>query len=103
MELETLSSTAAGDGWNVTRWTLDEHAGTHIDGAMHATDIKGDMGSYALDYLVSEGEPTPYRLHIRPPSFVNLQVLPDLLKGLKIGDVIAVLGSTDIVLGEVDR
>jgi NADH-quinone oxidoreductase subunit D len=60
---------------------------------------RGQLGYY----LVSEGEPTPYRLHIRPPSFVNLQVLPDLLKGLKIGDVIAVLGSTDIVLGEVDR
>jgi NADH-quinone oxidoreductase subunit D len=60
---------------------------------------RGQLGYY----LVSEGEPMPYRLHIRPPSFVNLQVLPDLLKGLKIGDVIAVLGSTDIVLGEVDR
>ncbi|MDA0837728.1 MAG: NADH-quinone oxidoreductase subunit D [Planctomycetota bacterium] len=60
---------------------------------------RGQLGYY----LVSEGEATPYRLHIRPPSFVNLQVLPDLLKGLKIGDVIAVLGSTDIVLGEVDR
>ena len=35
VELETLSSTAAGDGWNVTRWTLDEHAGTHIDSPFH--------------------------------------------------------------------
>lgn len=54
-------------------------------------------------YIVSENEESPYRFHVRPPSFINLQVLPELLKGLKIGDVIAVLGSTDIVLGEVDR
>ena len=60
---------------------------------------RGQLGYY----LVSQGEPSPYRLHVRGPSFINLQVLPDLLKGLKIGDVVAILGSVDIVLGEVDR
>jgi NADH-quinone oxidoreductase subunit D len=60
---------------------------------------RGQLGYY----LVSDGGTSPYRLHIRGPSFVNLQVLPRLLKGLKIGDVIAILGSVDIVLGEVDR
>ncbi|MBI2194160.1 MAG: NADH-quinone oxidoreductase subunit D [Planctomycetes bacterium] len=60
---------------------------------------RGQLGYY----LVSDGGESPYRLHIRPPSFINLQVLPELLTGLKVGDVIAVLGSVDIVLGEVDR
>ena len=60
---------------------------------------RGQLGYY----LVSQGEPSPYRLHVRGPSFINLQVLPDLLRGLKIGDVVAILGSVDIVLGEVDR
>jgi len=60
---------------------------------------RGQLGYY----LVSDGGSSPYRLHIRGPSFVNLQVLPPVLKGLKIGDLVAILGSVDIVLGEVDR
>lgn len=60
---------------------------------------RGQLGYY----LVSDGGTSPYRLHIRGPSFVNLQVLPPVLKGLKIGDLVAILGSVDIVLGEVDR
>ena len=45
----------------------------------------------------------PYRLHVRAPSFINLAVLQEVLKGWKLADVIAILGSIDIVLGEVDR
>jgi NADH-quinone oxidoreductase subunit D len=54
-------------------------------------------------YLISDGSEYPYRAKLRGPSFVNLQVLPELVRGRKIGDVIAILGSIDIVLGDVDR
>jgi NADH-quinone oxidoreductase subunit D len=54
-------------------------------------------------YMISDGSEYPYRVKLRGPSFVNLQVLPELLRGHKIGDVIAILGSIDIVLGDVDR
>jgi NADH-quinone oxidoreductase subunit D len=60
---------------------------------------KGELGIY----FISDGSEYPWRAKIRGPSFVNLQILPELLRGHKMGDVIAILGSTDIVLGEVDR
>ncbi len=60
---------------------------------------RGWLGSY----IVSDGTDRPYRYHIRPPSFINLQTLSELVRGLKVADVIAVLGSIDFVLGEVDR
>ena len=60
---------------------------------------KGELGFY----LVSDGSPQPYRYHIRAPSFVNLTVLEDMCLGQKVADVIIILGSVDIVLGEVDR
>jgi NADH-quinone oxidoreductase subunit D len=60
---------------------------------------KGELGVY----LISDGSEYPWRAKLRGPSFVNLQVLPELLRGYKMGDVIAVLGSLDFVVGEVDR
>ncbi len=60
---------------------------------------KGELGVY----FISDGSEYPWRAKLRGPSFVNLQILPELLRGHKMGDVIAILGSTDIVLGEVDR
>ena len=54
-------------------------------------------------YLVSDGSANPYRFHLRAPSFINLQILQKALVGFKVADVIAILGSIDIVLGEVDR
>ncbi|HEY7974678.1 MAG TPA: NADH-quinone oxidoreductase subunit D [Ktedonobacterales bacterium] len=54
-------------------------------------------------YMISDGSEYPYRAKLRAPSFNNLQILPELLRGHKIGDVIAILGSIDIVLGDVDR
>lgn len=54
-------------------------------------------------YLVSDGGEKPYRVHVRAPSFINLTILQEILKGVKVADVIAILGSIDIVLGEVDR
>jgi NADH:ubiquinone oxidoreductase subunit D/NADH:ubiquinone oxidoreductase subunit C len=60
---------------------------------------KGELGFY----LVSDGGKNPYRYHIRTPSFVNLGVLGELCRGHKIADVMSILGSIDITLGEVDR
>ena len=54
-------------------------------------------------YLVSDGGVCPHRLHVRAPSFINLAALQDILVGWKVADVVAILGSLDIVLGEVDR
>ena len=60
---------------------------------------KGELGYY----LVSEGGTQPYRVRVRPPSFVNLQALDRMVRGGLIADVVAVIGTLDIVLGEVDR
>jgi NADH-quinone oxidoreductase subunit D len=60
---------------------------------------KGELGVY----LISDGSEYPWRVKLRGPSFVNLQVLPELLRGYKMSDVIAILGSLDFVIGEVDR
>jgi NAD(P)H-quinone oxidoreductase subunit H len=60
---------------------------------------KGELGIY----LVGNDSSSPWRWKIRPPGFVNLQVLPQLIRGMKIADMIAILGSIDIIMGEVDR
>lgn len=60
---------------------------------------KGELGFY----LVSDGTPQPYRYHVRAPSFINLTILEDMCLGQKIADAIIILGSVDIVMGEVDR
>jgi NADH-quinone oxidoreductase subunit D len=60
---------------------------------------KGELGFY----LVSDGSSHPYRLKIRPPSFVNLEALPKMIEGRLLPDVVATIGSLDIVLGEIDR
>ena len=60
---------------------------------------KGELGYY----LVSDGSAHPYRMKIRPPSFVNLQALPQMVEGALVADVIATIGTLDIVLGEIDR
>jgi NADH-quinone oxidoreductase subunit D len=60
---------------------------------------KGELGFY----LISDGSPNPYRYRVRPPSLINLTVLEDLCLGQNVADVVIILGSVDIVLGEVDR
>jgi len=64
--------------------------------------IEGSKGELGV-YFISDGSEYPWRAKLRGPSFVNLQILPELLRGHKMGDTIAILGSFDIVLGEVDR
>lgn len=65
----------------------------HVEGA------RGDLGIY----MVADGNQSPFRMHVRAPSFINLAMLQEMLRGKKMADVIAILGSIDIVLGEVDR
>ncbi|HEX6555700.1 MAG TPA: NADH-quinone oxidoreductase subunit D [Ktedonobacteraceae bacterium] len=60
---------------------------------------KGELGVY----FISDGSEYPWRAKLRGPSFVNLQILPEMLRGHKMSDVVAIIGSLDIVLGEVDR
>ena len=60
---------------------------------------RGELGYF----IISDGTTNPYRVKVRAPSFVNLEVLGELCKGHLVADVIAILGSVDIVLGEVDR
>jgi NADH-quinone oxidoreductase subunit D len=60
---------------------------------------RGELGIY----LVSDGSPRPFRCHVRAPSFANLQALPRMVEGRLIADVVACIGSIDVVLGEIDR
>jgi NADH-quinone oxidoreductase subunit D len=60
---------------------------------------KGELGYY----VVSDGSTQPYRVRVRPPSFINLQSLDKMARGALIADVCAIIGTIDIVLGEVDR
>lgn len=60
---------------------------------------KGELGFY----LVSDGTGRPYRYKVRAPSFINLTPLSDMCRGYKVADVVVILGSIDIVMGEVDR
>jgi NADH-quinone oxidoreductase subunit D len=64
--------------------------------------IESPRGEIAY-YIVSNGTARPYRVHMRTPSFGNLQALPKLLEGTLIADSIASLGSMDFVLGDTDR
>lgn len=71
-------------------------AGDHYG---HAENPKGELGFH----LVSDGGGNPYRYHVRSPSFINLTALEEMCVGHKVADIIVILGSIDIVLGEVDR
>jgi NADH-quinone oxidoreductase subunit D len=60
---------------------------------------KGELGYY----IVSDGSTQPYRVRVRPPSFINLQAFDRMARGSLVADVVAIIGTIDIVLGEVDR
>jgi NADH-quinone oxidoreductase subunit D len=60
---------------------------------------KGELGYY----IISDGSLNPFRVKVRPPTFINLSLVPLISKGHMVADLVAILGSVDIVLGEVDR
>jgi NADH-quinone oxidoreductase subunit D/NADH-quinone oxidoreductase subunit C/D len=64
--------------------------------------VEGPRGELGF-YVVSDGKPNPKRYHVRAPSFINLTSLAQMCKGGKVADAVTILGSVDIVLGEVDR
>ena len=93
---QALDMLPVGDYTSKVPRTLKPAAGevfTRVESA------RGDLGVY----LVSDGSTNPYRLHWRGPSFINLAAVGQMVKGWKIADAVAILGSLDIVLGEVDR
>jgi NADH dehydrogenase I D subunit len=69
------------------------------DAYVSTESARGEMGFF----VASDGGPKPFRMKMRPPSFATLQALPQMIKGSMMADVVAVVGSIDIILGEVDR
>ncbi len=80
---------------NVPRTIRPPAGNTYV----HVESPRGELGCY----LVSDGSPQPLRMHWRPPSFANLSALPSMVVGGLVADVVATLGSIDIVLPDVDR
>ena len=76
--------------------------GFHVPEGETYAAVESPRGALGC-YLVSDGGPKPYRMHIRGPSFVNLQTLPHLMEGGLIADGVAVISSVDPIMGEVDR
>ena len=99
-EGQTQPLTKALREW--TRLILHRHGPgcEAVDGFQ--AEVEGARGWLGY-HLVSDGGTSPYRVHVRAPSFINLAVLGEILKGWKVADAVAILGSIDIVLGEVDR
>jgi NADH-quinone oxidoreductase subunit D len=64
--------------------------------------VEGPRGEHGV-YVVSDGTNRPWRVKMRPPAFLACQALPKLIEGGMIADVIAVIGSSDVVMGDVDR
>jgi NADH-quinone oxidoreductase subunit C/D len=92
-----LEATAGQDYWAGKRpYNFKVPAGAHYG---HAENPKGELGFY----IVSDGTANPYRYHVRAPSFINITALEEMCRGWKIADAIIILGSIDIVLGELDR
>ena len=74
---------------------------SEVNEVYHAIEApKGELGYY---FVGEKGSQNPYRMHIRAPSFINLQALPKMTEGRLLADVIAAIGTLDVVLGEVDR
>ena len=64
--------------------------------------VEGPRGEHGC-YVVSDGTNRPWRVKMRPPSFMAIQALPKIIENGMIADVIAVIGSTDVVMGDCDR
>ena len=83
----------------------EDAIGSTIERCLEARDaICDDAGIAEVEIIVvSDGSTQPYRMRVRPPSFVNLGALDKMCRGALIADVVAIIGTLDIVLGEVDR
>ncbi len=90
-DIETLINHFLGVSW-----------GPVIPPGEALVNIEATKGSNGY-YLISDGNTIPYRVHIRTPSFPHLQTLPLLVRGFMVPDLVAVLGSLDFVMGDVDR
>ena len=76
--------------------------GVHVpEGEVYAA-VESGKGEFGV-YLVSDGTNRPYRCKIRSPGYVHLQALDEMSKGHQLADVVAIIGSMDIVFGEIDR
>jgi NADH dehydrogenase (ubiquinone) Fe-S protein 2 len=73
-----------------------------VDCGTSYTEIEAPKGSMGV-LLCSDGTPKPYRCHIKAPGFLHLQGLNMMVKNLLLADVVAVIGTSDIVFGEIDR
>jgi len=76
--------------------------GMHVPPGEAYAAVEAPKGEFGI-YLISDGANKPYRLKIRPPGFVHLSALDEMSRGHMIADVVAIIGSQDIVFGEVDR
>jgi NADH-quinone oxidoreductase subunit D len=76
--------------------------GYHVPAGETYTVVEAPKGEFGV-YLVADGTNKPYRCKIRPPGFAHLQAMDFLTRGHMLADVVAVLGSLDIVFGEIDR
>ncbi len=76
--------------------------GYHVPAGETYTAVEAPKGEFAV-YLVSDGSSKPYRCKIRAPGFVHLQAIEMMSKGHMLADVVAIIGSIDIVFGEIDR
>jgi NADH-quinone oxidoreductase subunit D len=90
------------DGLPAGKFKADVKRGYKVPKGEAYTAIENPRGELGF-YIISDGSDTPVRVKIRAPSFVNLSILPEVSKGVLIADLIAILGSIDIVLGEIDR
>lgn len=76
--------------------------GMHVPEGEAYAAVEHPKGEFGI-YLVSDGANKPYRMKIRPPGFVHLSAMNELTRGHMLADAVAVLGTLDIVFGEVDR
>jgi NADH-quinone oxidoreductase subunit D len=93
---QALEQIPEGDVMSAIPKRIRPNAG---DAYVRSESPRGEYGFY----IISDGTTTPYRVKARSPAFVNLSVCPEICRGYMIADVVAIVGSVDIVLGEVDR
>jgi NADH-quinone oxidoreductase subunit D len=74
----------------------------HVPPGETYVGIEHPKGEFGI-YLVSDGANKPYRVKIRPPSYVHLSALDEMVRGHMLADVVAIIGTLDIVFGEIDR